>query len=226
MDAILQHRQQQVLYDKKWKKFLRRAWVFRCVPFADFVLAAGSLATGEILPDSDFDVIVASRRGRIFTARLFSILFFGFFNWRRTRLSHREAAKDKVCLNHFITEASYRLKPPYTNSWCELYKNLVPVFGDVAAMNKFWDANADWMGRKKIAEDDLRFISSEPNLIGKTLRRILSGKMGDWFEGAVKRYQIRRIEKSLRSDPVGYKPRITYSDEELEFHPDRRKFEE
>ena len=138
----------------------------------------------------------------------------------------REAAKDKVCLNHFITEASYRLQPPYTDSWRRLYKNLMPVFGDTAAMNNFWEANAEWIGETKKWVDDLRYEASKPNFIGAFINRALSGKAGDWFESAVKRYQVKRIGKSLRSDPVGYKPRITYSDEELEFHPDRRKFEE
>ena len=42
--------------------------LFQYVPF-DFVFAAGSMAMGTVRQDSDFDVLVGVRHGRIFTAR-------------------------------------------------------------------------------------------------------------------------------------------------------------
>ena len=143
---LLQKRGREVLHDEKWVKFLKRAGLFRHLPFVDFVLGAGSLATGRVSPDSDFDVIVGVRQGRIFTARFFAILAFGFFGWRRRRLNHHEAARDKVCLNHFVTPLAYRLPPPYSHSLRELYKNLVPVWGDMEKINAFFMANHLWLG--------------------------------------------------------------------------------
>src|SRR3989344_1192370 len=35
------------LSEKKWRKFLSRVWLFKFIPFVDFVLASGSLATGN-----------------------------------------------------------------------------------------------------------------------------------------------------------------------------------
>ncbi|MDZ4231209.1 MAG: hypothetical protein U1C52_00240, partial [Patescibacteria group bacterium] len=60
------------LYDRKWSKFLRKVKLFRFVPFVEFVLASGSLATGKVHEGSDFDVMVGVRPGRIFTARFFA----------------------------------------------------------------------------------------------------------------------------------------------------------
>src|SRR3989338_3476442 len=108
-EEILPRRQQQVLHDKKWIKFLRRTWLFKHIPFVDFALAAGSMATGNVRPESDFDVIIGARAGRIFTARFFCVIAFGFFGWRRAKLNHKESAADKICLNHFVTEKSYQL---------------------------------------------------------------------------------------------------------------------
>ena len=90
--ALVVKRQQQVLYDTKWKKFLRRAWLLRYLPFIEFALASGSMATGNVNPTSDFDVLIGAREGRIFTARFFSALVFGIFGWRRSRLDRHEAA--------------------------------------------------------------------------------------------------------------------------------------
>jgi hypothetical protein len=41
----------------------------------------------------------------------------------------------------------------------------------------------------------------------------------------MKNIQMKRIEKSLKRD-AGFKPRLRYNDEELEFHPDTRRIEE
>ncbi|GEM_PF-632020 len=247
-EEILNKRQQQVLYDKKWIKFLKRTWLFRFIPFVEFALAAGSLATGNVNPDSDFDVIVGVRAGRIFTARFFSVLLFGLFGWRRRKLHSANVAVDqsrnssrpsgrgslsaathklansqtanKVCLNHFVTEKSYRLSPPYDAYWKNLYQNLVPVFGATEKINEFFAANADWLSSRRIYLDDLRHVhrsSAWPKLLRE---RVLGGRLGDWLESVLRRIQIARIEKSLKKDPPGYKPRIKYNDEELEFHPD------
>src|SRR3989344_9230759 len=101
---ILKESAQEVFLDKKWKKLLKKIWLFKFIPGVDFVLVAGSLATGNVNKDSDFDVIVGAKQGRIFTARFLSVLFFGLFGWRRRKLSHKESARDKICLNHFITK--------------------------------------------------------------------------------------------------------------------------
>lgn len=220
MQDYLQRRQQQVLYDKKWIKFLRRTWLFRYIPFVDFVLAAGSMATGNVKPESDFDVIVGARSGRIFTARFFCVLAFGILGWRRAKFSHKESAADKICLNHFITEKSYRLSGPHNAYWQGLYQSLVPLFGDSDKINRFFEANNDWLPKPKIYVDDLRHFHDGHSWFKKIKELALGGFIGDWFEKVLRRIQVSRIEKSLKTDPPGYKPRIKYSDDELEFHPD------
>ncbi len=227
--AVLQYflttvRQQQVLYDKKWMMFLRRAWLFRYVPFVEFVLAAGSMATGAVNSNSDFDVIVAAREGRIFTTRFFAVTLFGLFGWRRVRISHAGAARDKICLNHFITRSSFRLAPPHTDSWRALYRALVPLYGRRKCVAEFFHANADWMGERLVGHD-LRYDYREPSLFVRFFIFLLSGFFGDYVERMLRAIQIWKIEYSMRRSPLGYKPRIRYADIELEFHPDRAKFE-
>ncbi len=225
MGAGILLRQQQVLHDKKWIKFLGRTWLFRHIPFLEFALAAGSMALGNVKPDSDFDVIVGARRGRIFTTRFFSVLAFGVFGWRRKKLSHKEAAADKVCLNHFVTERSYRLSPPYNEYWKNLYMNLVPVYGKGERVGAFFAANAGWLGSSRDYLDDLRHVHRAPSFFKKAIEKVLGGRMGDLFERRLKRLQLARIERSLAAES-GYKPRVAYSDTELEFHPHTKRIEE
>lgn len=172
---MLNNRHRQVLYDKKWKKFLRRAWLFRHIPFVEFALGAGSMATGDVVMDSDFDVIIGARRGRIFTARFFAAFAFGVFGWRRARRARGAAASDKICLNHFVTDKAFRLAGPHTESWRELYKNLVPIYGQIESIRDFFVANADWMGEARKFADDLRYRYPEPSSAKNFLETILFG---------------------------------------------------
>lgn len=203
---------------------MRRSRLFRHIPFIEAALAAGSMALGNVRDSSDFDVLVVARPGRIFTARFFSILFFGARGWRRNKLSHDETAADKVCLNHFVTTEKMRLDPPHNVYWEELYGHLVPLYGATEAVNRFFAAN-DWMRKPRVYRDDLRHQAKTPSRIGFWLERTLAGRMGDRLERALKRFQVRRIERGLK-DLGGHKPRIRYGDMELEFHPDTRRIDE
>lgn len=225
MEQIIQQRRIKVLYDKKWRCLTKRVWPFRFIPFVDFAFAAGSMATGNVKESSDFDVIIGVKKGRIFTARFFSVLVFGFLGWRRKKLSHKESAKDKICLNHFVTKDSYKLSPPYNEYWITLYKNLVPIFGNQDYIREFWLANKNWLGEVNF-NDDLRYKYKSHSFIKKFLNKILSGTLGNFLEQILKNIQVKKIESSLSNDLPGFKPRIKYSDAELEFHPDTKRIED
>ena len=199
--------------------------MFRFIPFVDFVFGAGSLALGNVNKDSDFDVLVGARQGRIFSARFFCLLSFGLFGLARGRLDHGSRACDKICFNHFVTEGAYKLSPPYSASWKDLYLNLVPVYGSIEKINYFFGCNSDWMGVRRYWSDDLRHLYRDSSWLKKFLEIMLYGVIGDVIETTLKYFQILKIKKSLSSINVDHKPRIVYSDYELEFHPDRRKFE-
>jgi len=223
-DLALQRRQQDVLRDVKWKTFLKRARKFKYIPFVDFVFAAGSMALGNVRDTSDFDVIVGCRYGRIFTARFFCIFSFGIFNQRRKKISHREEAGDKICLNHFVTERSMRLGTPYNIYWQELYKNLVPLYGKDVLIKKFLDAN-DWVGESRNYFGDRRHFSGN-SYFKKFAEAVLDGRLGEIIESAFRTLQLKRIHHNLESEKTGFEPRLRYDDEELEFHPDTKRIHE
>jgi len=221
------------LLEKKWQKFLKLRPFFTYLPFIDFVLVAGSLALGNVHSDSDFDVIVGARQGRIFTVRFFCIVLFGFLGIRRRGVDHKGVASDKICFNHFVTPKSYRLRPPHNIYWRELYKSLVPVYGSEEAVKIFFKAN-DWAPRDKIF-DEKYWWNTSFNPVGDISKYtawsfrtffefVLRGRLGRVFEKFMKNIQTRRIEKSLKRD-AGFKPRLRYDNEELEFHPDTRRIE-
>ena len=216
------YRRRQVLCDQKWRGFLRKGALFRHIPFIEFVFGSGSLALGNVHKNSDYDVLIGVKQGRIFTARFFSILLFGALGWRRKRLSHQESASNKICLNHFVTEKSFALQPPYDDSWRLLYRHLVPLLGIPARLESFLKANESWVGAAPEYRSDLRHRFKLKSVLANFAERCLGGQLGNGLESILKNIQVRRIEKSLRSGEVGGPSRIQYTDQELEFHPDAR----
>jgi predicted nucleotidyltransferase len=208
--------------DEKWKKLLKLSKKFRYVPFVDFVLVSGSMAMGEAKENSDFDFIVGSRQGRIFTSRQFTAGFFELISKRRKKDSNEKEAKDKACFNHYVTSKGYRLDPPYNEYWISLYQKLVPVYGDRKLIESFLRAN-DWAGEIEI---DYKLLSNKKNsLIKKIGEFFLKGRLGNFLESKFKEYQVKRIEKNLKKTKT-YKPLIKYDDTELRFHIDTRRIEE
>ncbi|MEK7462783.1 MAG: nucleotidyltransferase domain-containing protein [Patescibacteria group bacterium] len=224
---------------KKWNKLLRRARLFTFIPFIEIVFVAGSMAMGTAGKDSDFDVIVGVRTGRIFTVRAFCVLFFGLLGWRRRNYSHY--VRDKFCFSHFIAPEKYSLSGPYNEYWKKLYLSLVPIYGNSKQIQKFYDANAGWTGCRRHsalacpamavdAESRIKdwipvFAGMTKNPITKIKEKILSGKLGNFLEKCLKNIQIKKIEKSLKTVKQ-YKPRNIFNDSELEFHPDTKRAEE
>lgn len=212
------------LLEQKWRKLLKRIWLFRFIPFVDFVFVSGSLATGNVSENSDFDVIVGARQGRIFTVRGLLWFLFGVLRWRRGGLTHKSEAKDKICLNHFVTSKSYKLKPPYNAYWQGLYRSLVPVFGEAEKINEFFRAN-DWLKPKR------EYIVRDPRHSSKGklgIIKFFESGLFDWFwkffENLQRSIQLKLIKSSVKTS-LGYKPRIVYNDNELEFHPDTKRIE-
>ena len=83
---IFSVRENDVLRDKKWWLFLKYARIFQYIPFIEFAFGAGSMALNTAHEESDFDVIIGVRQGRIFTARFFAVLLFGLCGIRRSRI--------------------------------------------------------------------------------------------------------------------------------------------
>jgi predicted nucleotidyltransferase len=208
------------LYQKKWKKLLKSAKGFSYIPFVNFVLVAGSMATGEINEDSDFDVIIGVGKGRIFTVRQLTAGYFRFFRKARKNNDNKNQAKDKFCLNHFVTSDRYKLDPPYNDYWIYLYKRLIPIFGKKEYIENFFKKN-NWIGDVSINFD---YLLEKDNIVKKILEKILKGKFGNFIEKIFKKYQLRKIEKSIKKSK-GYKPQIRINDNELRFHMDTKRIE-
>lgn len=221
----LPRRTQDLMYDKKWKTLLRWRFLFSLIPHIDFVCVAGSCALQNVHENSDFDVIIGCRTGRIFTVRFFAICIFNMFGIRRTRIDHTTDARNKICLNHFVTLSSYTLAPPYHAQWRYLYRNLIPlIVHNAKSWEAFLDANRSWTKLHNVFLD-MRTHETSSHVLKNIFEYIGSGAFGNYFEKIIKKIQIARITRALCTTPC-IDPRICYTDHELEFHPDLTKIHE
>ncbi|MFH1188688.1 MAG: hypothetical protein V1652_02460 [bacterium] len=211
---------------KKWERLQKRISLFRHIPFVDFVIIAGSMAMETAREESDFDVIIGVRCGHMFTARFCAVVLFELFGWRRGKCEQNE--KDKICMSHFVTSARYCLQPPYNPYWDVLYLSLVPIWGDIYLIDKFFEANNTWLSKQrrygtKEHQRNKRYVAKSPSIWAKQGEKILSTSIGYAIEKGCKRLQMGRIQICIEE---GYKPRIVVTDDELEFHPDTRRIDE
>ena len=213
--------------EEKWKDLLNGRKAFNWIPFIDFALVAGSMAMGEETEDSDFDIILGCKKGRMFTARAYTIALFQLMRKRRKSTDSEQESKDKFCFNHFVTKDSYTLRPPYNVYWQKLYQSLVPIYGKEEEVRKFFKANKwskrpAYAGREEVVFDS-RWRPQKPNIVRWIMQTILTSPLGDIVEKIFKKYQLERIN---RKKPQIENSRIYADETELELHPDTTRIEE
>ena len=207
------------LLDQKWRKFLKLRPFFAYIPFVDFVLVAGSLAFGNVHPDSDFDVIVGVRSGRVFSAWFLSSFIFQIFGWREH--PGRDTA-NRFGMPHFAAPLGYTLSPPYDAYWENLYCKLIPALGDEERIREFFAAN-DWLKPPREYVRHEKYIGGVSSWCKKVIEFLLHGRIGNLIEGVLKKWLVKKIENP---DKIGYKPRVFWDDTKIELYRDTKRIEE
>ena len=222
IDIVQQRLNRKKLADWKWKRARKIFWIMRITPFLKMILISGSLAMGNSKNESDIDLVIAAKKGRIWTVRTFVTLLTSVLGVRR----HGNVTKNKICLNHYITDES--LKIPFESLYnAQNYIHLINVYDseeDKKIFKKFQEENK-WI--KKYARNykpaelgGFRSIGRNKifELISRFFEIILSGKLGDYLEKKLSEIQSERIKKDKLYKKSG--GRITIDDDQLEFHPD------
>ncbi len=209
----------QKIADEKWKKARKMIKMLQMIPFIKMVIVSGSLAINNPKEESDIDLLIITKKGRIWTCRILVTLFTQLIGWRR----HGLLTKNRLCLNHYLTEKS--LEIPFKSLYnAQTYSHFVSL----------WEARPCEL-RKKIQKQNswlnnylffgfrggnyLNQIKSNKSLsaIRKTGEFLLNRKIGDMFEIFLKKVQSERINK----DPLTYQSggRVVVNNKQLEFHP-------
>ena len=208
---------------QKWRHLRRWAWWLQAVPYIHALFASGSLALGNVEADSDWDVMVVARSGRLYLARLGLLAAASLMG--RLRVKTDRDAADKFCFNHYVTTDGLALRH-HSLYTAHGLATLVPIMDTSRTLERLWQAN-DWMGQYVPLPTSAEFVRRRVTpsrflmTVQRTLEVILDATLGDTLERGVRRWMQRRIAATPATHEHG--GRVSADDQELEFHP--RSFE-
>jgi hypothetical protein len=124
VELVGQRLERNKIANQKMKKLLQVAGFLRFIPFVRMVAVTGSLAMKNSDQESDLDLLIALKYGRIFTGRLLVTVLVHILGRRR----HGKKIADRVCLNYFVTDQTMEVSLKDVFSASE-YSFIFPIFG-------------------------------------------------------------------------------------------------
>jgi predicted nucleotidyltransferase len=201
--------------ERNWQKLEKIAKKINWTPFLKGVFVSGSLAINNSNEKSDIDLMIITKKGRIFMVRFFLTLILDFIGERRTP----QKIVGKICLNHYLVEKSLKVKfPSLYNAYT--YLHLKPIINREEVFEKFRKEN-NWMQDYLLFWDktfEPPFKIENKSTTAKFLEKILSGNFGNWLEKKFKESQLKRKKEHYPEEIK--KGRVILEDNLIELHPD------
>lgn len=214
---------------KLWERINRYIPYLQVLPFVRMVAVCNNLSFGKVDDESDIDLFIVCKEGRLFTTRLLITLILHVLGVRR----HRDKVKARFCLSFFIDDSHLDLSAIafendyYLAMWIRYLIPVVDYKSDgIGWASRFLDHNL-WIS--DYFSEDLKGYSKDYLLrdapLFKFFRFVLGGFFGfiwgNAFEWILKRWQLRRAsKKALKADE---RASLIISDNILKFHNiDRR----
>jgi hypothetical protein len=186
------------------------------LPWIDGVAVCNSLAWYHTTTDSDIDVFIVTRPGRIWSARLLATTPAMLLRQRPG-----EATADPVCFSFFSTDQALQFEKlkiaaedPYLAYWC---RSLIPVVD-----------HSGWMDRFEMSNPWLRQVLPHAQFVRPAYRfRGRSRWRLPWLpisEKLFKQVQLDKFPQSIRQ-LMNLDTRVVVTDDQLKFHDTDRRAE-
>lgn len=231
-EEIVVKRQRNIWFvERKMKRALRGIKKLARVPFVRAVFVCNTVAGVGIEENSDIDVFIITKKGRIFLARALATLYLSLFNLRRTK----RRIKNKICLSFYVADDNLNLsgiafeKDVYLMYWIA---QLIPVYDPDNLLNSLQKANI-WV--KKYLPNALGSYDLIPRWKIKNNRfwqgiksffeSVWKSSYGDLIEKQAKSMQLNRMKLNYMSVQDENDTRVIVSDKMLKFHEGDRRAE-
>lgn len=205
---------------QKWKKIKNICPFLQIIPFVRGMGISGSLTFYNTKNESDFDLLVIAKTGRIWTTRALISIFLSLIGKKRYGLK----TKDRVCLNCFLTEKSLKFKPeiePHNVYLAQEYARIIPIFETENGLWQEFKKTNSWIRNYLYFYPwfDLKFYRISTIQILRLAREAgeqFLNLLDNSIEFFLKKEQIERIKKNLTNSSDD---QIFFSDQYLFFHP-------
>lgn len=205
----------------KIKKLRKIIWLLRLAPYVRMIATTGRLAMKNSGKNSDWDLLIVLKQGKIWTGRTLITGLLQFMGKRR----HGKKIKDRICLNYFITDESLKIdtqsRPFEINLFsASEYSFMIPLFG-FKKFRKFQMRNAwikDFKPNYTLAE--VKNIKVVPDthfskIFRKAGEQILNFNFIESFLRKIEKEKIAKNPKTHKTGGI-----IEANDEMLVFLPE------
>ena len=204
----------------KWWRLGLAVKVLRMVPYVRMVAAANTVADRTATRDSDIDVFIVIRHGRLYLSRLLVTGLLHVTGLRR----HGKKVANRICLSFFTTDAGMDLRgiafDPYDIYLCYWIAELRPVLADARIEQEFTKSNT-WVGKFIPHYYEHAQAGRAPGLTARLGERLLDTYLGDRLEQRVSAWQQSRIRAD--QERPGSDVMIVVTDRMLKFHEKERR---
>ncbi|TAK05308.1 hypothetical protein EPO33_05080 [Patescibacteria group bacterium] len=213
---------------RKWRRLRFGARLLSAVPFLQGIAAVNTLPIGASRRESDIDVLLVARAGRLYTMRFIAVVAATLFGLYRSG----EHVADQLCLSFSVSERALDVMPlaksggdPYLQFWVA---NVHVVAERDGVFDAFWRTNAPLLVQLPNARlRRLPKLVRAPRLLSAlrdASERLLVGSFGDRVEAWAKRFQMRRFAANTQSRARRGGTDVVIADDILKFHErDRRE---
>jgi len=210
--------------EKLWNRTKLYGQYMRAVPFVEMIAVCNNLAYDNVNEQSDIDLLIVIKPGRMWLARLIITLILQFYGVRR----HGNKTASRFCLSFFVTtnklnmgELQINPEDPYLAYWTTLVS---PIYGQ-SVYETFKAENQPWLdnyGLKFNTDTQKHAYVDSTNHVKKFYEWLLGGHIGNAIESLLKKtFKKKTI---ARAKQLGPEANILISDDILKFHNhDRRQ---
>ena len=230
-DVLVQKRAQTVPFVAQKMAIAKKATKkMRWIPFVRAVFLCNTVASGGVSEESDIDVFIIVRKGRMWLTRFLVTFIVGLFGLRRNK---RQVA-NRICLSFYVTDdnldLSYvALASPdiYLMYW--VYQ-LVPLYDPEAVLDDIHHNNS-WIqkyiphGAREYQLVDQYRTENMPiqKHVKRFFEQVWGGSYGTWLEQQAKGVQQQKMKWNTDSVQEKNNTHVVVSDKMLKFHENDRR---
>lgn len=212
--------------EKFWNRTRQYCQYIVKIPFVEMVAVCNNLAYDNSTEQSDIDLFIVIKPGRMWLSRLWITLVLQFFGVRR----YGEKVAGRFCLSFFVTTEKLSMEPlllrpedPYMAYWV---KWLRPIYGKTT-YKRFIEENRIWLkdgyGLLFTDIETQQFPFDQKSRWKNFWEWVLGGKVGNAMEGWVKKTFKKRTLKKV--DQLESGASVVVSDDMLKFHNKDKRWE-
>ena len=223
---ILQTRHQRYLIGQpKWQRARWLTKILRLLPFVRMVAVCNKIAYNNADGNSDIDLFIVTKPGRIWTTRVLVTAVASLLGIRR----HGQKIADRICLSFYITERAQNLEKlssttPDTH-FMYWITQIAPVFSLNRVASSFWAAN-QWLTKHLPNFVPYHGVDYQRHIIDGWLassirgasEKMLRGSLGNTLEKKLKKLQLKKMSAKTNSARWENNTNVVVSDDVLKFH--------